>query len=106
MKKQYLTVLFALICVLELGLGARAQEEDTVVAKVPYDFVVGGKVLPAGAYRVSRVEPTTGSRQLEISELRNACKRVCDRDCFRRRSNWARTVQLRARRGYVFSQRG
>jgi hypothetical protein len=67
MKKQYLTVLFTLICVLGLGVGARAQEEDTVVAKVPYDFVVGGQVLPAGTYRVSRVDPTTGSRQLEIS---------------------------------------
>jgi hypothetical protein len=49
MKKQYLTVLFTLICVLGLGLGARAQEEDTVVAKVPFDFVVGGQVLPAGS---------------------------------------------------------
>src|SRR6266404_7133642 len=56
MKKQYLTVLSTLICVLGLGLGARAQEEGTVVAKVPYDFVVGGRVLPAGSYRVSRVD--------------------------------------------------
>jgi hypothetical protein len=67
MKKQYLTVLFTLICVLGLGLGARAQEEDTVVAKVPYDFVVGGQVLPAGTYRVSRVDSSGGSRELEIS---------------------------------------
>jgi|SRR6266404_3084095 len=66
MKKQYLTVLFTLICILGLGLGARAQEGDTVIAKVPYDFVVGGRVLPAGKYRVSRVN-TTGSRELEIS---------------------------------------
>jgi hypothetical protein len=66
MKKQYLTVLFTLICVLGLGLGARAQEEDTVVAKVSFDFVIGGKVLPAGTYRVSRVN-TSGSRELEIS---------------------------------------
>jgi hypothetical protein len=67
MKKQYVTVLFTLICVLGLGqLRARAQEEDTVVAKVPFDFVVGGQVLPAGTYRVSRVE-TAGSRVLEIS---------------------------------------
>ena len=44
MKKQYVAVLFTLICVLGLGLGARAQEEDTVVAKVPYDFLVGGRL--------------------------------------------------------------
>ena len=67
MKKQYLAVLFTLTCVLGLGLGARAQEEDTVVTKVPFDFVAGGKVLPAGTYRVSRVDSTSGSRELEIS---------------------------------------
>jgi hypothetical protein len=66
MKKQYLTILFTLICILGFGLGARAQEEDTVVAKVPFDFVIAGKILPAGAYRVSRVN-TAGSRELEIS---------------------------------------
>jgi hypothetical protein len=67
MKKQYLTILFALICVLGLGLRARAQEEDTVVTKVPFDFVVGDKVLPAGTYRASRVNPGSGSRVLKIS---------------------------------------
>jgi hypothetical protein len=68
MKKGYVTVLFALICVLGLGLGARAQErEDTIVATVPHDFVVGGLVLSAGTYRVSRPDSVHGSRELEIS---------------------------------------
>jgi hypothetical protein len=68
MKKQYVAVLFTLICVLGLELGARAQESgDTVVAKVPHDFIVGGRVLPAGTYRVSRVHLPSGSRELEIS---------------------------------------
>ena len=66
MKKQYLASLFTLMCVLGLGLSARAQEEDTVVTKVPFDFVAGGKVLPAGEYTVNRVSPTTGSRELEM----------------------------------------
>ena len=67
MKKQYLTVLFTLICVLGLGLGAHAQEQDTVVTNVPFAFVAGGRVLPAGTYRVSRVDSASGSRELEIS---------------------------------------
>ena len=66
MKKQLMTVLFMLICVLGLGLSALAQEEDTLVANVPYDFVAGGKVLPAGTYRVSRRDIPSGQRQLEI----------------------------------------
>lgn len=65
MKKQYLTVLFTLISVLGLGLGAGAQEQDTVLGKVPYDFVVSGQVLPAGTYRISRI--STSPRTLEIS---------------------------------------
>jgi hypothetical protein len=69
MKKQYLTVLFTLICVLGLGLGAHAQEQDTVVTNVPFDFIAGGKVLPAGNYRVMRVRPSSGSRELEISSF-------------------------------------
>lgn len=67
MKKQYLAVLFTLICVLGLGLGAPAQEEGAVVARVSHDFEVGGSVLPAGSYRVSRVDVPPGSRTLLIS---------------------------------------
>jgi hypothetical protein len=64
MKQYYLTVLFTFVCFFGLG-HARAQDEDTVVAKVPYDFVVSGTVLPVGTYRVSRVE-TSGQRELVI----------------------------------------
>jgi hypothetical protein len=66
MKKQYVIVLVALIRFITLGPTAQAQDEDTVIAKVPYDFVAGGAVLPAGTYRISRVD-TAGTRELEIS---------------------------------------
>ena len=66
MKKQYFAVLFALTCVLALALNARAQGEDTVVVTVPYDFVAGGAVFPAGTFRVSRID-TGGERELRIS---------------------------------------
>jgi len=66
MKKQYLAVLFTLICLLGLGLSAQAQEQDTVVINVPFEFVTGGKVLPAGKYTVNRVAPASGSRELEM----------------------------------------
>jgi hypothetical protein len=46
MKRQYLNVLFTVICVLGLGLG-------------------GGQVLPAGTYRVSRVD-SAGLRELIV----------------------------------------
>ena len=67
MNKQYVTVLLAVVCILGMGVGAHALEQDTVVTKVPFDFVVGNQVLPAGTYRIERVQHSNGSRALEIS---------------------------------------
>jgi hypothetical protein len=68
MKKRYVKVLFTLVYVSGLALGAHAQErEDTVIAKVPYDFVIEGVTLTKGAYRVSRVDSARGARELKIS---------------------------------------
>jgi hypothetical protein len=55
MKKSYLIVLVTLTCVLGLGTGARAQDSNGVVVKVPFEFVAGGETLPAGTYTVSRL---------------------------------------------------
>jgi hypothetical protein len=65
MKKHYSTVLVVFIGLFGLSAGARAQEEDKVVAKIPYEFVAGGKTFPAGTYSVIRVSPET-QRILEI----------------------------------------
>jgi hypothetical protein len=59
MNKSYLAAVLTLVCVFGLGLSARAQEEQ-VIAKVPFDFVAGGEVMPAGTYNVSRL---TGSQR-------------------------------------------
>ena len=72
MKKHCIAVLLAVICVLGVGTGARAQEsEDTVIATVPHDFVVAGLVLPSGKYRVSRIDSVGGSHNLEIRNVDN-----------------------------------
>jgi hypothetical protein len=57
MKKSYLTAVLMLTCLLGLGVSARAQDADAVVASVPFEFVAGGATLPAGEYTVSRVNP-------------------------------------------------
>jgi hypothetical protein len=54
MKKSYLAAILGLVCVFGLGVRAQAQDEQ-VVAKVPFDFVAGGKAMPAGTYNVSRI---------------------------------------------------
>jgi len=65
LKKPQSAVLFTLICVFGLGIAARAQDEGTVVATVPYDFVAGGAKLPAGTYTVKRVN-TFGAPELLV----------------------------------------
>jgi hypothetical protein len=46
---------FALIIALGLGTRANAQEEGKVATTVPFEFIAGGKLLPAGNYTVSRL---------------------------------------------------
>jgi hypothetical protein len=66
MKKSYLTAVLMSICLLGVGVRARAQDVDAVVVSVPFEFVAGGATLPAGEYRVGRVNPGV-NRELAIS---------------------------------------
>ena len=43
---------------------------------MPHDFVVGGQVLPAGMYRVSRLNTARTSRTLEISSYEKRASAV------------------------------
>ena len=55
MRKLYMRILIALIGVAGLGVAAKGQAVDQIVVNVPYEFVVVGKTLPAGSYKVNRV---------------------------------------------------
>jgi hypothetical protein len=57
MKTSYCTVVLTLTCLLGLGISAHAQDANGVVVKVPFEFVAGGKTLPAGKYSVGRLSP-------------------------------------------------
>jgi hypothetical protein len=65
MKKSYVAAVLMLMCVLGVGVSAHAQDADAVVVRVPFEFVAGGKTLPAGEYRVSRINPGV-NRELAI----------------------------------------
>jgi hypothetical protein len=66
MNKSYLTVALMSMCLLGVGVSARAQDANAVVVSVPFEFVAGGATLPAGEYRVSRVDPDS-NREIVIS---------------------------------------
>jgi hypothetical protein len=55
MKKLRLRIAVALVSFAGLGITAKAQAVDQIVVTIPFEFVVAGKTLPAGTYRVNRV---------------------------------------------------
>ena len=57
MKTSYVTVAITLTCLLGLGIGAHAQDAGRVIVTVPFEFVAGGKTLPAGTYTIGRLSP-------------------------------------------------
>jgi hypothetical protein len=68
MRKQCLRILIALIGVAGLGMAARGQVSDQIEVNIPYEFVVAGKTLPAGTYRVKRLGDTN-EETLVLSSL-------------------------------------
>ena len=70
MRKQYLRILIALIGAAGLAMTAKGQVVDQIVVNIPYEFVVAGKTLPAGTYRVNRV-PNSSERALLLSSFEN-----------------------------------
>ena len=77
MKKQYASILLTLTCLLGLGVGAEGQSQREVIVTVPYEFVAGGKTLPAGTYTVTHVSEDRFSG-LIISSYEKPLK--CGRD--------------------------
>jgi hypothetical protein len=61
MRKQFLSSVLTLSCLLGLGLGAQAEGNDKVVTNVPFEFSAGGTTLPAGIYTVDRVTTPSDS---------------------------------------------
>jgi hypothetical protein len=55
MKKLCLRIAVALVSFAGLGITSKAQVVDQIVVTIPFEFVVAGKTLPAGTYRVSPV---------------------------------------------------
>jgi hypothetical protein len=53
--KKYAKILVAATFLLGLGVAAKAETRPEIIAKFPFQFVVGGKTLPAGTYKVNRL---------------------------------------------------
>jgi hypothetical protein len=70
MKKHCVRILSAFFGLAALALTAKGQAADQLVVKIPYEFVVAGKTLPAGTYRINRVSDRD-EKALAISSFEN-----------------------------------
>jgi hypothetical protein len=70
MKKHPVRILFAFFAFAALANTAKGQTVDQIVVKIPYEFVVDGKTLPAGSYRINRAD-YNNNRELVISNSEN-----------------------------------
>jgi hypothetical protein len=52
--KKHARILVAVALLLGLGVTANAELQAEIVVTLPFEFVVGGKTLPAGRYTVKR----------------------------------------------------
>jgi len=52
-KLNYVRILVAVVGIFGLGLAAEAEVRGEIVVTLPFEFVAGGKTLPAGTYTVS-----------------------------------------------------
>ena len=68
MKKQISRALLGLVAALALAVAVNAQVLGAIVINVPFDFVAGGKQLPAGRYNVRRVRSDSETSLLIRSE--------------------------------------
>jgi hypothetical protein len=51
--KKYARILVAIAFLLGVGVTANAESRELVVVKLPFESVIGGKMLPAGTYTIS-----------------------------------------------------
>ena len=70
MKTVSVRLLTAFVALSAVAVGARAQEPDQVIVKMPSEFVIAGKTLPAGTYKVYRASANS-NRQLIVSGVEN-----------------------------------
>lgn len=70
MKTVYVRLFTSLFVLAAFAAGARAQAVDEISINMDHEFVVAGKTLPAGTYKVFRASDSN-NRELVISSVEN-----------------------------------
>jgi hypothetical protein len=70
MKTIYVRIVSAFFGLAAMAAATRAQQIDQISVDIPHDFVVAGKTLPAGTYRVNRANDRD-LNELEMTSVEN-----------------------------------
>lgn len=70
MKKHFGRIITVMVGFAALAISAKAQESDQVIVDVPYAFVISGKTLPPGRYRVNEIS-TSNLHELVVRSFEN-----------------------------------
>lgn len=68
MKKQLLIVFAGVL----LAVGSAYAQSSRLVADIPFDFIVGNKVFPAGEYAIRTIGMNGATLQLENTESKRS----------------------------------
>src|SRR5689334_20933941 len=71
LKKQILSVIATLTLIVPMAISGFAGLYGNVNANIPFDFMVGDKVLKAGKYSVNRLYANNPDAMLVIRDARN-----------------------------------
>jgi hypothetical protein len=62
--KSYTRIIVAVTLLFGLNVAAKAQSETGIVVTLPFQFVVRGKILPAGTYTAKQLSNRSGALRL------------------------------------------
>jgi hypothetical protein len=68
MKKQAYTMIAMIVLVGSMAVAAQAQASgrSQLIANIPFQFNVGNKILPAGEYAITQVNPASDNAILQL----------------------------------------
>ena len=69
--KNYTRIVVAVTLLFGLSVAAKAQSETGIVVTLPFQFVVRGKILPAGTYTAKQLSFDRFGRALKLSNSAN-----------------------------------
>lgn len=104
LKGLTIFTLMVALAIVTAVVSANAQSRNTVVASIPFEFVVGDRTLPAGEYRLQPVTAQGDALAIKGADNGESAVRLADPIQATRKSAHARLVFHRYGQSYFLAQ--